>query len=114
VGWHSVTTLTLFAVAMLALISFVIYELRPRGTLARRSVFANRTFSASAGAIAVTTSPSLGSFFSSLSTSSSFGGTPPFPRYSHAALCRRGYGGDPYRSDYFAQSCARYVVATGC
>jgi len=52
-GWHSVTTLTLFAVAMLALISFVIYELRRVGPLLDVRVFANRTFSASAGAIAV-------------------------------------------------------------
>jgi EmrB/QacA subfamily drug resistance transporter len=52
-GWHSVTTLALFAGAMLALISFVIYELRRVGPLLDVRVFTNRTFSAAAGAIAV-------------------------------------------------------------
>jgi EmrB/QacA subfamily drug resistance transporter len=52
-GWHSVTTLALFAVAILALISFVVYELRRVGPLLDVRVFTNRTFSASAGAIAI-------------------------------------------------------------
>ncbi len=52
-GWHSLTTFTLFAVALLALIIFVIYELRRVGPLLDVRVFTNRTFSAAAGAIAV-------------------------------------------------------------
>jgi EmrB/QacA subfamily drug resistance transporter len=52
-GWHSLTTLTLFAVALLALIIFVIYELRRVGPLLDVRVFTNRTFSAAAGAIAI-------------------------------------------------------------
>lgn len=52
-GWHSVTTLTLFAVALLALVTFVTYELRRVGPLLDVRVFTNRTFSAAAGAIAI-------------------------------------------------------------
>jgi EmrB/QacA subfamily drug resistance transporter len=52
-GWHSLTTLTLFVVALLALIVFVIYELRRVGPLLDVRVFTNRTFSAAAGAIAI-------------------------------------------------------------
>jgi DHA2 family multidrug resistance protein-like MFS transporter len=52
-GWHSVTTLTLFAVAILALVTFIVYELRRVGPLLDVRVFTNRTFSASAGAIAI-------------------------------------------------------------
>lgn len=52
-GWRSATTLALFGVAILALIFFVTYELRRLGPLLDVRVFTNRTFSASAGAIAI-------------------------------------------------------------
>jgi MFS transporter, DHA2 family, multidrug resistance protein len=52
-GWHSVTTLALFAISILALIFFIVYELRRVGPLLDVRVFTNRTFSAAAGAIAI-------------------------------------------------------------
>jgi MFS transporter, DHA2 family, multidrug resistance protein len=52
-GWHGVTTLVLFAIAIVALVSFVIYELRRVGPLLDVRVFTNRTFSTAAGAIAI-------------------------------------------------------------
>jgi EmrB/QacA subfamily drug resistance transporter len=52
-GWRSVSILTLFVLALVALVSFVLYELRRVGPLLDVRVFANRTFSAGAGAIAI-------------------------------------------------------------
>jgi DHA2 family multidrug resistance protein-like MFS transporter len=52
-GWRSVSILWLFAFAVVALASFVLYELRRVGPLLDVRVFTNRTFSAGAGAIAI-------------------------------------------------------------
>jgi MFS transporter, DHA2 family, multidrug resistance protein len=52
-GWRSVSILTLFALALVALVSFVLYELRRVGPLLDVRIFTNRTFSAGAGAIAI-------------------------------------------------------------
>jgi EmrB/QacA subfamily drug resistance transporter len=52
-GWRSATTLGVFAVAALSLVSFVRYELRREGPLLDVRIFRNRTFSAGAGAIAL-------------------------------------------------------------
>ena len=52
-GWRSASTATVFAVALISLVSFVFYELRREGPLLDVRVFANRAFSAGAGAIAV-------------------------------------------------------------
>jgi EmrB/QacA subfamily drug resistance transporter len=51
-GWQSASTLLVFAFAVVSLVSFVLYELRREGPLLDVRVFANRTFSAGAGAIA--------------------------------------------------------------
>ena len=52
-GWRSVTTTSLFALAALSLVTFVLYELRRDGPLLDVRIFTNRSFSASTGAIAV-------------------------------------------------------------
>jgi MFS transporter, DHA2 family, multidrug resistance protein len=52
-GWRSVSILTLFVLALAALVSFVLYELRRIGPLLDVRIFTNRTFSAGAGAIAI-------------------------------------------------------------
>ncbi len=52
-GWRSVSILTLFVMALVALVSFVLYELRRVGPLLDVRIFTNRTFSAGAGAIAI-------------------------------------------------------------
>jgi EmrB/QacA subfamily drug resistance transporter len=52
-GWRSASILTLFLVALVALVSFVLYELRRVGPLLDVRIFTNRTFSAGAGAIAI-------------------------------------------------------------
>jgi EmrB/QacA subfamily drug resistance transporter len=45
-GWTSVTILTLFAVAIVGLIAFVIVELKTKSPLAQLRLFRNRTFAA--------------------------------------------------------------------
>ena len=52
-GWHSGSILGLYAVGAIAVVSFVRYELRREGPLVDVRVFANRAFSAGAGAIAM-------------------------------------------------------------
>jgi len=52
-GWRSVSILTLFVATLVALVSFVLYELRRDGPLLDVRIFTNRTFSAGAGAIAI-------------------------------------------------------------
>jgi len=52
-GWRSVATTLLFVAAALSLISFVFYELHREGPLLDVRIFTNRSFSTSAGAIAV-------------------------------------------------------------
>src|ERR1700722_10543687 len=52
-GWHSASTLGLYALGVLAVIAFVRYELRREGALLDVRVFSNRAFSAGAGAIAM-------------------------------------------------------------
>jgi len=51
-GWRTGATLGVFAGALVALVSFVFYELRREGPLLDVRVFRNRTFSAGAGSIA--------------------------------------------------------------
>jgi len=51
-GWRSTTTVSLFALAALTLLTFIVYELRREGPLLDVRVFSNRAFSAGAGAIA--------------------------------------------------------------
>jgi EmrB/QacA subfamily drug resistance transporter len=51
-GWRSATTVSLFVLAALTLVTFVLYELRREGPLLDVRVFTNRTFSAGASAIA--------------------------------------------------------------
>jgi EmrB/QacA subfamily drug resistance transporter len=51
-GWRSATTLSVFLFAAVSLESFVLYELRRDSPLLDVRIFANRTFSAGAGAIA--------------------------------------------------------------
>jgi DHA2 family multidrug resistance protein-like MFS transporter len=52
-GWRSATTLSVFLIAALSLVSFILYELRREGPLLDVRIFANRSFSAGAGAIAI-------------------------------------------------------------
>ena len=52
-GWGSATTLTLFAVAAVLLVGFVLWELRVRTPLLDVRVFRSPRFSAAAGAISV-------------------------------------------------------------
>jgi EmrB/QacA subfamily drug resistance transporter len=52
-GWHSTSTLGLYALGVLAVVAFVRYELRRAGPLLDVRVFSNRAFSAGAGAIAM-------------------------------------------------------------
>ncbi|MCU1362521.1 MAG: Drug resistance transporter, EmrB/QacA subfamily [Acidimicrobiaceae bacterium] len=52
-GWRSGTTLSIFLLALLSLASFVLYEMRRQGPLLDVRIFANRSFSAGAGAIAI-------------------------------------------------------------
>jgi EmrB/QacA subfamily drug resistance transporter len=52
-GWRSGATTLLFAAAAITLASFILYELRRDGPLLDVRIFANRSFSVSAGAIAV-------------------------------------------------------------
>jgi EmrB/QacA subfamily drug resistance transporter len=52
-GWRSVSTLGVFLLAALSLVSFVLYELRREGPLLDVRIFKNRGFSGGAGAIAI-------------------------------------------------------------
>ncbi|HEY1824687.1 MAG TPA: MFS transporter [Acidimicrobiales bacterium] len=51
-GWHSVTTWALFGFAVTTLAGFILYEMGREGPLLDVRIFANRVFSAGAGAIA--------------------------------------------------------------
>src|ERR1700722_16750553 len=51
-GWRSATTLAMFGAALVTLIGFVLYEMRRVGPLLDVRIFANRMFSAAAGAVA--------------------------------------------------------------
>ncbi len=50
-GWAATTTLLIFALAVISLVSFVFYELRREGPLLDVRIFTNRTFSAGAASI---------------------------------------------------------------
>ncbi|MHB8379586.1 MAG: MFS transporter [Acidimicrobiales bacterium] len=52
-GWRSAATVLLFVAAATSLVTFVLYELRREGPLLDVRIFTNRSFSTSAGAIAV-------------------------------------------------------------
>jgi EmrB/QacA subfamily drug resistance transporter len=52
-GWRSAATLSVFLIAALSLVSFILYEVRREGPLLDVRIFANRSFSAGAGAIAI-------------------------------------------------------------
>jgi EmrB/QacA subfamily drug resistance transporter len=52
-GWRSAATLSMFLIAAISLVSFVLYELRREGPLLEVRIFANRSFSAGAGAVAI-------------------------------------------------------------
>ena len=51
-GWRSATTLAMFGASLVTLIGFVLYEMRRVGPLLDVRIFANRMFSAAAGAVA--------------------------------------------------------------
>src|SRR5580658_2081466 len=52
-GWRSASTLGVFFVAAVSLVSFMLYERRREGPLLDVRIFSNRSFSAGAGAIAI-------------------------------------------------------------
>jgi len=92
-GWRSSPTLVLFGAAVLLLSGFANYELGHEGPLLNVRIFNNRTYSASAGAMATNFFCLFGFIFLVTQYFQLVRATPRCRRHSHFALRLYGHGG---------------------